>query len=94
MRVDILSGVVAKDHVHVLVSILPQVSVSKVIQQLKGKSPYKLQREYGSLRKEYCGQRMWVRGYFACSTGNITDEMVKDYTTNHAERDDEFHVEE
>jgi REP element-mobilizing transposase RayT len=36
---------------------------------------------------------MWARGYFACSTGNITDEMVKDYIENHAERDDDFRVE-
>ncbi len=94
MRVKILSGVVAKDHVYILVSIPPQVSVSKVIQKLKDKSSYKLQREFGSLRKEYWGQRMWARGYFACVTGNVTDEMVKDYIENHAERTDEFHVEE
>ncbi len=93
MGVEIQSGVVAKDHVHVLVSIPPQVSVSKLVQKLKGKSSYKLQREFGTLRKEYWGQRMWARGYFACSTGNITDEMVKDYIKNHADRGDEFHVE-
>ena len=93
MGVEILSGVVAKDHVHVLVSIPPQVSVSKLVQKLKGKSSYKLQREFRSLRKEYWGQRMWARGYFACSTGNITDEMVKDYIENHAEQEDDFHVE-
>jgi putative transposase len=93
MGVEILSGVVAKDHVHVLVSIPPQVSVSKLIQKLKGKSSYKLQREFKSLRKQYWGQRMWARGSFACSTGNITDEMVKDCIENHAERDDDFRVE-
>ena len=38
MGVEILSGVVAKDHVHLLVSILPQVSVSKLVQKLKGTS--------------------------------------------------------
>ncbi len=92
MGVEILSGVVSKDHVHVLVSIPPQVSVSKLIQKLKGKSSYKLQREFASLRKEYWGQRMWARGYFACSTGNITDEMVKDYIDNHAEKQENFHV--
>lgn len=93
MSVEILSGVVAVDHVHVLVSIPPQVSVSKLMQKLKGKSSYKLQREFASLRKQYWGQRMWARGYFACSTGNITDEMIKVYIEGHAERDDEFHVE-
>ena len=93
MDVEILSGVVANDHVHVLLSIPPQVSVSKLIQKLKGKSSNKLQREFSSLRKQYWGQRMWVRGYFACSTGNITDEMIKEYIDNHGDQDDDFHVE-
>jgi putative transposase len=93
MGVEILSGVISRDHVHVLVSIPPQVSVSKLIQKLKGKSSYKLQREFASLRKQYWGQRMWARGYFACSTGNVTDEMIKDYIKNHTEKEDDFHLE-
>ena len=93
MGVDILSGVVAKDHVHVLVSIPPQMSVSKLVQKVKGKRSYKLQREFGSLRKEYWGQRMWARGYFACSTGNVSDEVIKAYIKSHTETDDEFRVE-
>ena len=93
MGVEIFSGVVAKDHIHIMVSIPPQVSVSKLIQKLKGKTSYKLQREFASLRKEYWGQRMWARGYFACSTGNVTDEMIKDYIENHGDQDDDFHVE-
>jgi putative transposase len=63
MGVEILSGAVARDHVHLLVSMPPQVSVSKLVQKLKGKSSYKLQREFPLLRKHYWGQRMWARGY-------------------------------
>jgi len=40
MGVEILSGVVSKDHVHMLVSIPPQISVSKLIQKVKGKTSY------------------------------------------------------
>jgi putative transposase len=58
MKVEILSGVVAQDHVHLLVSYPPQVSISRLIQKLKGKSSYKLQIEFASLRKAYWGQRM------------------------------------
>lgn len=91
-KVEVLSGVVAKDHVPMLVSIPPQVSVSKLIQKLKGKSSYTLQREFASLRKEYWGQRMWARGYFACSTGNVTDDMVKAYLAGHVDDHDDFHL--
>ena len=62
MKVEIISGVVSNDHVHILVSKPPQISESKLVQKIKGKSSYKLQREFPSLRKEYWGQRMWARG--------------------------------
>ena len=65
LKVEIVKGVVSKEPVHMLVSIPPQVSVSKLAQRLKGKSSYKLQREFRSLQKEHWGQRMWARGYFA-----------------------------
>ena len=86
MGVEILSGAISGDHVHML------VSVSKVVQKLKGKSSYKMQREFAQLRKEYWGQRMWGRGYFACSTGNVTDEMIRQYIEGHRDREDNFHV--
>lgn len=92
MGVLVLSGVVAKEHVHMLLSIPPQVSVSKVLQKVKGKTSYKLQREFGALRKQYWGQRMWGRGYFACSTGNVSDQMIKEYIEGHVDKDDNFHV--
>ncbi len=94
MKVEIISGVVSSDHVHILVSKPPQISESKLVQKVKGKSSYKLQREFPLLRKEYWGQRMWARRYFACGTGNVTDEMIKSYIDNHIEGDDTFHIEE
>jgi putative transposase len=92
MKVEIISGVVSGDHVHILVSIPPQIPVSKVVQRVKGKSSYKLQREFRTLRKQYWGQRMWARGYFACTTGNVTDQAVKEYIEGHTDKDDDFKV--
>lgn len=90
MGVEIMRGVVAVDHVHMLVSMPPQVSVSKLVQRVKGKTSYKLQREFEALRKQYWGQRMWARGYFACTTGNVTDETIAQYIANHTETDETF----
>ncbi|MDX2240344.1 MAG: IS200/IS605 family transposase [Leptolyngbyaceae cyanobacterium bins.302] len=42
--VTIMKGHVSKAHVHLLVSILPQVTISRLVQWLKGKSAYKLLR--------------------------------------------------
>ena len=62
------------------------------MQRLKGKSSYKMQREFATLRKQYWGQRMWARGYFACTTGNVTDEAVKAYIEAHTDTEDKFKV--
>ena len=82
---DILSGAVAPDHVHILVSIDPSTSVSKLVKYLKGKTSRKLQMEFPELRKRYWGQHLWVRGYFAVSAGNVTAKMVQEYIEHHFE---------
>ena len=91
--VHIISGHVARDHVHMFVSIPPRLSVSKLMQYLKGTTSRRLQMEYQVLRKQYWGQHIWARGYFCVSSGNITDDMIKNYIQNHEERDDSFSVE-
>jgi putative transposase len=76
---NIISGKVARDHVHVLVSYRPHQDVSSIVQWLKGISSRVLLQEYAHLRKQFWGRHFWARGYLAVSTGNITDEMVKKY---------------
>ena len=92
LGVEIIQGVVSRDHVHILISKPPQISESKVVQKIKGKTSYKLQREFPSLRKQYWGQRMWARGYFAVATGNVTDEMIREYIEKHTDKDERFKV--
>ena len=77
--VQILSGHVSKDHIHLLVSAPPHLSVSKLVQYLKGNTSYKLQREFKELNKQYWGRHLWGRGYFVASSGNVTDEVIMEY---------------
>ena len=51
--IDIVSGGMSPDHVHLLLSIPPSMSVSKVLQYIKGKSGRKLLQEFELLRKRY-----------------------------------------
>lgn len=81
-EVEILSGHVSKDHIHLLVSAPPHLSVSKLVQYIKGNSTHKMQMEYKELNKEYWGRHLWARGYFAASTGNVTDEIIAEYIRN------------
>ena len=85
LDVYILSGHVSADHVHLLVSVPPSIAVSDLVQRLKGRSSRRLLEEFGELSRQYWGQHMWARGYFAVSTGNVTDEIIKQYIESQGE---------
>ncbi len=71
--IEIIKGNVRPEHIHVLVGVPSCYSPAKVMQYLKGKSSYRLQRECGGvLRKSYCGQHIWSRGYFCATVGAVT----------------------
>ena len=75
--VEILAGHVGTDHIHMLVSVPPHLSASKLVQYIKGATSRKLQMEYKELNKQ-----LWARGYFVASSGNVTDEIIKEYIQN------------
>jgi len=78
-EVEILSGHVSKDHIHLLVSAPPHLSASKLVQYIKGYTSHKLQMEYQELNKQFWGQHLWARGYFVASSGNVTDDVIAEY---------------
>ena len=84
--IAIISGSISPDHVHLLISAPPGVSISRIMQYVKGKSSRKLQQEFEVLRKRYWGQHLWARGYFVVTVGNVNSEDVQKYI-----EDQEFH---
>ena len=94
--VEIIKGHVAKDHVHVFVSVPPHISVSKIVQSLKGKSSRKMMMEYKSLSRAFWGRHIWGRGYFVASSGNVTDEVIIKYLEEQGKEppDGDFTIEE
>ena len=98
LDVQIVSGHVSSAHVHLLVSAPPMLAVSELVQKLKGASSRILLQEYTELSKQYWGRHLWARGYFAVSTGNVTDEIIRQYIESHDEKpngeDDNFSVDE
>ena len=87
--VTIINGSVGRDHIHILVSCPPSLSVSKLVQQLKGKTSKVLLSEYKDLRKRYWGQHLWAAGYFCRSVGYITQEVIKEYIENQSDEYEE-----
>jgi putative transposase len=96
MDVEIIKGHVSKDHVHMLVSVPPYHSVSQLMKRLKGKTSRRLLSESRILAKQCWGRHLWARGYFAASSGNVTDEVIAKYIEQQAieerARDDDFSI--
>ena len=87
MGVHIVKGVLARDHVHMFISVPPQIALSKVMQRIKGRSSRRVQMEFPELRKRYWGRRFWARGYFSTTSGNVTDDIILQYLELHSKRD-------
>jgi len=81
--IQILKGVVSKDHIHMHVEYTARLSISDLVKRMKGRSSRRLQDEFPKLKKRYWGQHFWAIGYGGWSPGNITDEMVQEYLEHH-----------
>ena len=92
----ILQGSVGKDHIHSLISCPPSLAPSKILQYLKGRSSRLLQDEFPELKKRYCGQHLWARGYFCATVGTVTEDIIRNYIANQfsEEKNDIFKIEE
>ncbi len=77
--VEVIELNVRIDHVHVMVSIPPKVSVSTLMGTLKGKLAIKLFKSYPKLKhKPYWGNHFWSRGYFVTTVG-VDEEIIRRY---------------
>ena len=94
-EIQILTGVVSKDHVHILVSAPPNMAPSEIMRRVKGRSSSKLFDEFPHIKKRYWGRHFWARGYFCATVGQMTEDMIKEYLEHHFEprKDDGFKVE-
>ena len=81
--VEILKGVVGKDHVHMHIEYPPHKSISHLVKKMKGRTSRKLQMEFDELKRYYWGKHFWAIGYAAWSTGEVTEEMVQRYLEHH-----------
>ncbi len=83
---------IQEDHIHLLVSVPPKVSISNLLGILKGKIAIKLFKSYPQLKKKpYWGNHFWARGYFVSTVG-LDEEMIRKYV-KHQEKE-EIKVEE
>ena len=85
MDTKIIRGVLSKDHVHLVLEYPPKLSISYMVQSMKGRSSKLLQDEFPHLSKKYYGKHFWAVGYGAWSIGGQDEERLKEYLKHHNE---------
>jgi len=88
-EVEVMELSVQADHVHLVCSIPPKVSVSSFLGFLKGKLAIKLFKSYPKLKqKPYWGNHFWARGYFVNTVG-MNEEVIRRYVKYQEKREKE-----
>lgn len=73
-----------KDHMHFMISYEPEISISKIVQQLKLYTTFHLWKQFEYILKQYYWKDkvVWTKGYFVCSIGNSNRETIQNYINN------------
>ena len=82
----ILEGHMVQDHVHMIISISPKCSVSEVVGYVKGKSVIAVARKFGGRKRNFNGEKFWVRGYDVSTVG-FEVEKIKAYVKHQEQFD-------
>ncbi len=82
------------DHIHVVVSVPPKVSISSLMGILKGKLAIKLFKTHPHMKqKPYWGNHFWARGYFVSTVG-IDEDVIKRYVRYQEEQEKQIEAQQ
>jgi len=73
-----------RDHVHLLIFYPPKISISKLVNSLKGVSSRMLRKEFPTIQKYYWKGVLWSPSYFAASCGGATLDVIQKYIQSQA----------
>lgn len=86
MKVEIIEAEACPDHIHMLVSIPPYMSVAQFVGTLKSKSALMIFDRHANLKYRYGNRHFWCRGYFADTVGK-NEKKIREYIQNQLEED-------
>ena len=86
--VKIIEAEACPDHIHMLVSIPPKMSVSGFMGYLKGKSALLIFQKFGNMKFAYRNREFWCKGYYVDTVGKNT-KAIKEYISDQLKRDRE-----
>ena len=85
-KVEIHEASACKDHIHMLVSIPPKLSVSSFMGYLKGKSSLMIFDRHANLKYKYRNRHFWCRGYYVDTVGR-NKKVIEEYIRNQIQDD-------
>lgn len=86
MKVEIIEAEACPDHIHMLVSIPPYMSVAQIVGTLKSKSALMIFDRHANLKYKYGSRSFWCRGYYVDTVGK-NEKVIKEYIKNQLEED-------
>lgn len=86
MKVEIIEAEACPDHIHMLVSIPPYMSVAQFVGTLKSKSALMIFDRHANLKYRYGNRHFWCRGYFVDTVGK-NEKKIREYIQNQLEED-------
>ena len=81
-----IEGHIMPDHIHMLVSIPPKMSVSSFMGYLKGKSALMIFDRHANLKYKFGNRHFWSEGYYV-STAGLNESTIKKYIQDHEKYD-------
>lgn len=84
--VEIIEANACKDHIHMLVSIPPKLSVSQFMGYLKGKSSLMIFDRHANLKYKYGNRQFWCKGYYVDTVGR-NKKVIEEYIKNQIQED-------
>lgn len=84
--VEIIEGHLMIDHVHILVSIPPKLSVSQFMGYLKGKSALMIFDKHANLKYKFGNRHFWSEGYYVSTVG-LNEATIKKYIQDQEKHD-------
>ena len=85
-KVEIIEAEACPDHIHMLVSIPPYLSVAQFVGYLKGKSSLMIFDRHANLKYKYGNRHFWCRGYYVDTVGR-NKERIAEYIRNQLQED-------
>lgn len=84
--VEIIEAEACPEHIHMLVSIPPNLSVAQFVGYLKGKSALMIFDRHANLKYKYGNRHFWCRGYYVDTVGKNA-KMIEEYIKNQLQED-------